>query len=222
MDPPPRTLRFFEFALTDFGLDLMVAEKICENGFAALSSLDAGYYGKGIYFTSSVLYTLPYMASRAMYVPAPPCIHPPRPRFNSGFGFTLSHPPHTHISHNLDSLPDFDSLQIRAPHLPFLRPVSPDLLISSPSIIFSWVIPGHIFPVTEHHKGPKSLLGSAIKNGFNSHYVLTTSDGSVISDRTDQFYDELVNPDPSHLTSRPFLDWLPPSGMAQASPFLLD
>lgn len=25
----------------------MLAEKICENGFAALSSLDAGYYGKG-------------------------------------------------------------------------------------------------------------------------------------------------------------------------------
>jgi len=38
------------------------AEKICATGFAALSSLDSGYFGKGIYFTSFVMYTLPYLA----------------------------------------------------------------------------------------------------------------------------------------------------------------
>jgi len=42
----------------------LVAEKICENGFATLSSVDGGYFGKGIYFTSHILYTLPYIANR--------------------------------------------------------------------------------------------------------------------------------------------------------------
>jgi len=46
------------------GTDFLVAEKICESGFAALSSLDAGYFGKGIYFTSSFLYTVPYCCQR--------------------------------------------------------------------------------------------------------------------------------------------------------------
>jgi hypothetical protein len=30
------------------GTDFFIAEKICETGFASLSSLDSGYYGKGI------------------------------------------------------------------------------------------------------------------------------------------------------------------------------
>jgi len=46
------------------GTDAGIAEKICETGFASLSSLDAGYFGKGIYFTSYGMYTLPYVASR--------------------------------------------------------------------------------------------------------------------------------------------------------------
>lgn len=46
------------------GTDFMIAEKICENGFAALSSLDAGYFGQGIYFTSYFLYTSPYICRR--------------------------------------------------------------------------------------------------------------------------------------------------------------
>lgn len=33
------------------GTDYPIAESICETGFAALSSLDAGFFGKGIYFT---------------------------------------------------------------------------------------------------------------------------------------------------------------------------
>lgn len=39
---------FLRLISTHALLDLIVAEKICENGFAALSSIDAGYYGKGI------------------------------------------------------------------------------------------------------------------------------------------------------------------------------
>lgn len=33
-----------------------IAQKISETGFAALSSIDAGFYGKGIYFTTSAMY----------------------------------------------------------------------------------------------------------------------------------------------------------------------
>jgi len=38
------------------------AWNICSTGFAALSSNDKGWYGKGIYFTSSCLYASPYYA----------------------------------------------------------------------------------------------------------------------------------------------------------------
>lgn len=37
-----------------------VAWKICDNGFANLSSLDDGWYGKGIYFTSNLRYAVYY------------------------------------------------------------------------------------------------------------------------------------------------------------------
>lgn len=46
------------------GTDHLVAEQIAMTGFAALSSLDEGYFGKGIYFTSSLLYILPYASSK--------------------------------------------------------------------------------------------------------------------------------------------------------------
>jgi len=46
------------------GTDHPVAEQIAMTGFAALSSLDEGYFGKGIYFTSSLLYILPYASGK--------------------------------------------------------------------------------------------------------------------------------------------------------------
>jgi len=46
------------------GTDFKVAQTICSTGFAALSSLDAGFYGRGIYFTSYALYVLPYITLR--------------------------------------------------------------------------------------------------------------------------------------------------------------
>jgi len=46
------------------GTDLAIAEKIAETGFASLSSLDAGFFGKGIYFTTYAMYCLPYMGAR--------------------------------------------------------------------------------------------------------------------------------------------------------------
>eukprot|EP01124_Arcella_intermedia_P019314 TRINITY_DN2662_c0_g1_i1.p1 TRINITY_DN2662_c0_g1~~TRINITY_DN2662_c0_g1_i1.p1 ORF type:complete len:1596 (-),score=300.24 TRINITY_DN2662_c0_g1_i1:748-5535(-) len=46
------------------GTEGSIAVSICETGFAALSSLDSGFYGKGIYVTSSCLYALPYYANK--------------------------------------------------------------------------------------------------------------------------------------------------------------
>jgi len=41
-----------------------VAYSIIKTGFVALSKLDSGFYGKGIYFTTSVLYALPYFSTK--------------------------------------------------------------------------------------------------------------------------------------------------------------
>jgi len=46
------------------GTEASLAWKIAAGGFATLSTLDAGFYGKGIYFSTSALYTLPYFANR--------------------------------------------------------------------------------------------------------------------------------------------------------------
>lgn len=113
------------------GTDVHVAEKIVETGFASLSSLDAGYYGKGIYFATYAYYVLPYLRSQ------------------------------------------------------------------HPTIILSWLIPGNVYPVTENHAGPHSLLGSAIKTGYSSHYIVTQQNGetftSVPQEGPDaEIYDEIV------------------------------
>lgn len=47
------------------GTSVIAATGIIESGFSALSSVDAGFYGKGMYFSSSALYTTPYYASKA-------------------------------------------------------------------------------------------------------------------------------------------------------------
>jgi len=46
------------------GTSEAIADKIIDNGFSALSSLDAGFYGKGMYFSSSARYILPYYATK--------------------------------------------------------------------------------------------------------------------------------------------------------------
>ena len=61
----------------------------------------------------------------------------------------------------------------------------------NPAIIISYLNMGNIFPVTESHNGPRSLMGSALKQGYNSHFVLTTKDGNVF-DGTGDICDELV------------------------------
>ncbi len=100
------------------GTDIVVAEKIAKTGFATLSSLDAGFYGKGIYFTTSLLYTLPYCMGKR-----------------------------------------------------------------TPAVIISYTNMGHVCPVTER------MTGQALKNGYNSHYVLTCRDGNIHSDKL-KFYED--------------------------------
>uniref|UniRef100_A0A6B2KWV9 PARP catalytic domain-containing protein n=1 Tax=Arcella intermedia TaxID=1963864 RepID=A0A6B2KWV9_9EUKA len=46
------------------GTSMEIGWKIASNGFAVLSTLDQGYYGKGIYFTTSALYTVPYLENK--------------------------------------------------------------------------------------------------------------------------------------------------------------
>jgi len=43
------------------GTDYETALKICSTGFASLSVLDSGWYGQGVYFSSSAKYVIPYM-----------------------------------------------------------------------------------------------------------------------------------------------------------------
>jgi len=45
------------------GTSVRKALKIAATGFASLSTLDLGFYGKGMYFSSSAIYTLPYMSA---------------------------------------------------------------------------------------------------------------------------------------------------------------
>jgi len=45
------------------GTGLQIAWSVADKGFVAISKLDAGFYGKGIYFTSYALYSFPYISS---------------------------------------------------------------------------------------------------------------------------------------------------------------
>jgi len=46
------------------GTDETVAYSIITTSFVALAKGDAGYYGKGLYFTTSAEYALPYFATK--------------------------------------------------------------------------------------------------------------------------------------------------------------
>lgn len=57
--------------------------------------------------------------------------------------------------------------------------------------MITYLIPGNVYPITEHHLGEKSFLGSALKAGYNSHYVLTNKDGNIYDNRG-EICDEIV------------------------------
>jgi hypothetical protein len=65
----------------------------------------------------------------------------------------------------------------------------------NPTIILSYLNMGHVFPVDEKHDSNKSLLGSPIKSGYNSCYVVTNKKGHAydpIDDYGTLKCDELV------------------------------
>jgi len=124
---------------TIHGTSFSIALKICATGFANLSSLDDGFFGKGIYFTTYALYALPYFSSK-----------------------------------------------------------------DQPAILLSFVLPGNTYPVNENSKSKKSLVGTALVSGCNSHYVITTSQGEPPDEpRESDIYDELVIPQEAQIS--PFL-----------------
>jgi hypothetical protein len=49
---------------TIHGTSAHVAWKVCQSGFATLSALDIGFFGAGIYFTTSAKYAVPYFATK--------------------------------------------------------------------------------------------------------------------------------------------------------------
>jgi len=49
---------------TIHGTSASVAWKVCQSGFATLSALDIGFFGAGIYFTTSAKYAVPYFATK--------------------------------------------------------------------------------------------------------------------------------------------------------------
>jgi len=109
------------------GTDKSIAKKIVANGFAALSGLDDGWYGKGIYFSTSAQYITPYFAIKR-----------------------------------------------------------------KPTILICLLLPGNPYPVIECHNSENSLMGTHIKRGYQSNYVVTTRSGLPIGEARNEMYDEIV------------------------------
>jgi len=57
-------------------------------------------------------------------------------------------------------------------------------------IIISFVYPGEIYPVVA--TDVSSLCGTHLKNGYNSHYVLTKKDGTVPTKQIEETFDQIV------------------------------
>eukprot|EP01127_Copromyxa_protea_P006350 TRINITY_DN1616_c0_g1_i2.p2 TRINITY_DN1616_c0_g1~~TRINITY_DN1616_c0_g1_i2.p2 ORF type:complete len:1987 (-),score=299.68 TRINITY_DN1616_c0_g1_i2:6-5966(-) len=115
--------------LTCHVTDFNVATAIASTGFAGLSSLDVGWHGAGVYFTTYAMYACRFFENRA-----------------------------------------------------------------DPALLISFVTLGNVYPVTESHTGPTSLMGQRLKPGYTAHYAAIGEDGAVPDrwDDPDSLYDELV------------------------------
>lgn len=109
---------------TDFG----TAKSIASKGFCALATLDEGFYGKGIYFSTYGSYVAPYCAKK-----------------------------------------------------------------QGPAVLINLVIGGNAFPIVEGPHESGNFLGKPTVSGYQSHFVLTKSDGMPITKaHTDDESNELV------------------------------
>jgi len=75
----------------------------------------------------------------------------------------------------------------------FVTYVLPYLKSGSPAVVVACVMPGNPYPVIEGRDHPDNLNGAALKQGCQSHYVLTNGTGEPCSEILETgFYDELV------------------------------
>lgn len=127
---------------------------------------DAGYYGKGIYFTPDGLYTLPYIA----------------PSRNPALILSWVTPGNVY------------------PCTGKLRPCPPTF----PSHIFCGSSPLAIFLnfLLEYHLDPAvTLIGTAVKAGYGSHFVVTNKKGfPVTQPKTAGTFMEFVIPQEAQIT----------------------
>lgn len=97
--------------------DFLTAKSIASKGFCALATLDEGFYGKGIYFSTYGSYVAPYFLGK-----------------------------------------------------------------ESPAILVNLAICGNAFPVVEAATERGGFLGKPTASGYQSHFVLTKSDGTPITE----------------------------------------
>jgi hypothetical protein len=110
------------------GTDFNIAKSIASKGFCALASLDAGFYGKGIYFTTYTNYAIPYFMNK-----------------------------------------------------------------SEPAVLVTLGTFGNIYPVIEHPQHYNNLVGKPLISGYQSHFVLTNSEGYPIKTKNNsEEYNEFV------------------------------
>lgn len=96
--------------------DFTTAKSIASKGFCALATLDEGFYGKGIYFSTYGSYVAPYFLGK-----------------------------------------------------------------EQPAILVNLVVGGNAFPVVEAAAEKDSFLGKPTASGYQSHFVLTKSDGTPVT-----------------------------------------
>jgi len=63
---------------------------------------------------------------------------------------------------------------------------------NNPCIIVAWILPGHPYPVIEHHESENTLKGGSMKPQCQSHYVRTDQMGFVFPQPRIDSYDEIV------------------------------
>lgn len=108
--------------------DFATAKSIASKGFCALATLDEGFYGKGIYFSTYGSYVAPYCIGKAQ-----------------------------------------------------------------PAILVNLVVGGNAFPIIEAATDRSGFLGKPTVSGYQSHFVLTKSDGTPITrEHTQDEFNEIV------------------------------
>jgi len=169
------------------GTNLNAGWSIANSGFATVATLDEGYFGRGIYFTSKYRYAETYsFAANAAAKPSLP-VHPP-----SQSNFMKSSPQNSQISlistpapspssssgNLLSSQNSLAKLNASGSSLDLNK-----LTASQRVFLIALVTPGNAFPVVEDpfsnkvKKIPseKGFFGKTCLGGYQSHYAIVKS-----------------------------------------------